>query len=60
MGQCNSRELIFFFLNFILFAYLFLAVLGLGCCTGFSPVVASGGYSLIAVSGLLFVAEHRL
>ena len=42
-----------FFFNFVLFAYLFLAVLGLGCCTGFSPVVVSGGYSLIAVSGLL-------
>ena len=45
--------------------YLFLAVLSLGCCAGFSLVVESGGYSLVAVCGLLIlvaslVAEHRL
>jgi len=39
-------------------------MLGLHCCTGFSLVVASGGYSLVAVFRLLFavasfVAEHR-
>ena len=50
-------------LNFLLF--LFLAVLGLGCCRGVSLVVASRGYSLAAVGGLLtavvsLVAEHRL
>ena len=50
-------------LNFLLF--LFLAVLGLCCCMGVSLVVASGGYSLAAVGGLLtavvsLVAEHRL
>ena len=39
----------------ILFTYLFLAVLGLCCCTGFSLVVASGGYSPVAVPGLLIV-----
>ena len=38
----------FFNINF----YLFLAVLGLHCCVGFSLVVASGGYSLVAVHGL--------
>ena len=37
----------FFFL--ILFIYLFLALLGLCCCMGFSLVVPSGGYSLVAV-----------
>ena len=37
------------------FTYLFLAVLGLCCCTGFSLVVASGGYSPVAVPGLLIV-----
>ena len=45
--------------------YLFLAVLSLGCCAGFSLVAVSGGYSLVAVCGLLIpvaslVAEHRL
>ena len=32
---------------------LFLAVLGLCCCAGFSLVAESGGYSLAAVQGLL-------
>ena len=45
--------------------YLFLTVLSLCCCMGFSLVVASGGYSLVAVCGLLivgpsFVSEHGL
>ena len=46
--------------------YLFiLAVLGLHCCIGVSLVVASGGYSLVVVCGLLvvvasLVVEHRL
>ena len=31
--------------------YLFLAVLGLHCCVGFSLVVASRSYSLVACSG---------
>jgi len=34
---------------------LFMAVLGLCCCTGFSLAVASGGYSLVTVRGLLTV-----
>ena len=33
--------------------YLLLAVLGLPCCLDFSLVVASGGYSLVVVCGLL-------
>ena len=45
--------------------YLFLAVLGLRCCTGFSLVVGSEGYSLAVVLRILvvvasLVAEHRL
>ena len=45
--------------------YLFLAVLGLFCCVGFSLVAASGGYSPVAVLRLLIavaslVAEHGL
>ena len=44
---------------------LFMAVLGLRCCVGFSLVVVSGGYSLFVVHGLLIVvaslvAEHGL
>ena len=41
-----------------------MAVLGLGCCTGFSLVVESRGYSVVAVHGLLIVVtalvEHML
>ena len=38
----------------VLFMYLFLAVLGLCCCcVGFSPVVASKGYSIAVAHGLL-------
>ena len=45
--------------------FIYLAVLGLCCCTGFSLVVASGGFSLVEVHRLLVVvtspvAEHRL
>ena len=39
------------------FVHLFLAVLGLGCCAGFSLVVASGGYSQVAMRGLLTVVS---
>ena len=35
------------------FICLFLAVLGLGCCEGFSLVARSGGHSLVAMRGLL-------
>ena len=38
-------------MNIILFIYL--AVLGLHCCPGFSLVAASGGCSLAVVPGLL-------
>ena len=56
-------KLVFFF--FLIFVYLFLAVLGLCCSAGFSLVVTSGGYSLVAGHGLLIavvslVAEHGL
>ena len=58
----NSLQSFSFLYNCI---YLFLAVLGLHCCSGFSPVVASRGYSLVAVLRLLIlvaslVAEHGL
>ena len=49
---------------FLHFIYLYLAVPGLRCCSGFSVVEVSGGYSL-AVRRLLnvvapLVAEHGL
>jgi len=45
--------------------FFFFAVLGLHCCTGFSLVAVSGGYSPAAVCRLLIavaslVAKHRL
>ena len=43
----------FSFLFKILFIYLFLTVLALCCCARISPDVASGGYSLVVVRGLL-------
>ena len=51
----------FFFCNFI---YLFLAVLDLRCCAGFSLAAASKAYSPVVVCGLLIavtsLVEHRL
>ena len=49
----------------LLFIYSFLAMLGLCCCTCFSRVVASGGYSPVAMPGFLIavaslVAGHML
>ena len=48
-----------------MFIYLFLTVLGLPCCAGFSLVAASGGHSLVTVFRLLVVVTslalgHRL
>ena len=41
--------------NLYLFIYLFMAVLGLRCCAGFSLVVESSGYSLVVVHWLLII-----
>ena len=47
-GGTNMNLLIYFIqINLVL------AALGLRCCTGFPIVGLSGGYSLVAVSGLL-------
>ena len=53
-----------FFFNFI-FIYLFLAVLGLRCCTWAFSSCGEQGLLFVAVRGLLiavasFVVEHRL
>ena len=45
----------FFFYCNILSIYLFMAVRGLRCCTGFSLVAKPGGYSLVVVCRLLIV-----
>ena len=52
----------FVFYKIILFIYF--AVLGLSCCSGFSLVAVSGGYSVVAVYELLIAVaslalEHR-
>ena len=54
-------QLVFFIYNF----YLFLAVLGLCCCVGFSLIAMSRGYCPVVVRGLLIavaspVAQHGL
>ena len=67
MGQeGHGRKTSMHALNFLkIIIYLFLAVWGLCCCTGFSLVAASGGDSRVAMCGLLtvvasLVAKHRL
>ena len=45
---------------FILLFTLIFAVLSLRCCTGFSLVVASRGYSLAAVCELLTVVASLI
>ena len=40
------------FILFIIYLFYFCLVLGLHCCVGLSLVVASGGYSLVALHGL--------
>ena len=49
--MCNFEPVIVSL--FFKIIYLFLAVLDLCCCAGFSLVAASEGYSVDAVSGLL-------
>ena len=49
----------------LLYIYVFLAVLDVCCCAGFSVVAARRGYPLVAVTGFLIavaslVAEHSL
>ena len=53
------------FLKKLIHVLIYLAVLGLHCCMVFSLVALSGGYSLVAMHGILIgvaslVAEHRL
>ena len=52
------------FHSFLKIIYLFLVVLGLHWCMGFSLVAVNGGYSLVAVHKLLIavasLVAHRL
>ena len=55
----------FYLFGCLFIHFFFLAVLVLCCCMGFSLVVESRGYSVVAVDGLLiavtsYVAEHKL
>ena len=59
--SAGKADSFFFFFNI----YLFLAVQGVCCCAVFALVVASGGYSFVAVCRLLIalaslVVEHGL
>ena len=61
----SNIMLYFFFFLKNLFIYLFLAVLGLRCCTRALSSCGERGPLLVAVRGLLMavaplVAEHRL
>ena len=49
-----------FFLKFHLCIHLFLAVLGLHCCVGFSLAVVSGGSSPVVVQGLLIAVTSLI
>ena len=49
----QGRYVVFFNDFYLYIYYLFLAELGLHCCMGSSPVVASGDHSLAAACGLL-------
>ena len=62
LGNLRARQILFFFFFNI---YLFLAVQGVCCCAVFALVVATGGYSFVAVCRLLIalaslVVEHGL
>jgi len=61
VNEDNFREVVFggfFFLNN--FIYLFLAVLGLYCYTGFSVVGVKGGCSLFVVLRLLIAVASLM
>ena len=49
-----------FFFLFLENIFIYLAVLGLCCCKGFSLVAASGGYPLVVVCGPLTVVPSRV
>ena len=64
-GPLETSPRLFFFIYTILFVYFYFGCARLLWLSGFTLVVANGGYSLVAVRGLLFAVaslavEHRL
>ena len=66
-GKCLKKPIFFFLIKkkFIYFVYLFLAALGLRCCTRAFSSCSERGLLFIAVRGLLIavaslVVEHGL
>ena len=57
-GETNTCSLHTVLSQCLLKKNLFLAIVDLHCCAGFSLVVVSGGSSLVVVAAL--VAEHGL
>ena len=60
LNYWTSREVrgcLFFVFNDFIYLCLFLAVLGLCCCVGFSLVAASRGHSLVEVPRLRAQAQ---
>ena len=53
--SCDHCSFFLFFVCLFVCLFVCFAVPGLLCCPGFSLVVASGGYSPVAVHGLLIV-----
>ena len=53
--SCDHCSFFLFFVCLVVCLFVCFAVPGLLCCPGFSLVVASGGYSPVAVHGLLIV-----
>ena len=56
----NDSVQSFFLTLFAVFIYLYLAVLGLRCCVGFSLAGERGGYSVAAVRRLLHCGSYHL
>lgn len=48
--------MVLLFLN-VIYLFIFLTVLGLHCCVGFSLVVKRGGCSLVVVRGRLIAVD---
>ena len=56
----SSRKASILTVMFFIILFIYLAVLGLRCCAGFSLIMASGGYPLVAVQRLLLVVASLI
>ena len=59
IGLCGPWEELGLCFHLFVFIYLFLAVLGLCCCAGFSLVAVVAGQGLLTATASL-VADHGL